>query len=159
MYPIECQQPKNGANLTLDGLAELARGVKRLAAGSLALSPLPDGSTAPAPAPVSENRKTRRSINVAAAGDNTIISGSPGTIIEIYELMLWNVTSQTLILKDSGDTDPLQGPLTSFPAITGYYLPDQGEPHFELKDGGSFLLNLGAATQVTGYVRYRLRSA
>lgn len=147
---VICDYPRNSANLQLESEADLARRVQRLPAGTL---PQPGSS---APAPVS---KSRLHINVSAAGDNTIIAGSPGNVIEIYELMLWNVALKTITLEDSADTNPLQGPLTSFPANTGYYLPDQGEPHFELKDGGSFVLDLGAATQVTGFVRYKMRPA
>ena len=156
---VECNQPKNEHNATLDQAAVLARRVRRLAPGALpAPSAGPGGTLTPAPATPTTPARTRIQINTSTAGDNTIVAGSPGQVIEIWELLLYNVAVQTLNLKDSEDTLPLQGPLTTFPATTGYFLPVQGEPHFELKPGGSFLLNLGAATQVTGFVRYSLRA-
>jgi hypothetical protein len=156
MPPLEpeCIPPKNDANIRLDQAAELARRVRRVPAGSLA----PPGSPGAPPAP-SGSGKSRLPIDIATAAVHIIIAGSPGSIIEIWELKLWNKVAQDITITDSNDVDPLDPQMEAFPASAGYYLPSQGEPHFELKDGGSFCITLSAATRVTGFVRYRMRSA
>ena len=92
-------------------------------------------------------------INVASAGDNTIVAASPGKRIMVYEIFLWNVQQNTLLLRD-GDR-PLTGPLTNFPAQSGLLLNYTGAPHLETSPGQPLILNLSAANQVSGYVRYR----
>lgn len=92
--------------------------------------------------------------SVTALGDNTILAGSPGARITIYELDIWNVAQQTITLMDGPDR--LRGPLTNFPAQMGRTWDDNGKPHFQLTAGRSFILNLSGATEVSGYVRYKM---
>jgi hypothetical protein len=92
-------------------------------------------------------------INVATAGDNIIVAATPGKRIRVYELFLWNVQQNTLIIRD-GDR-PLTGPITNFPAQSGLFLNYSGAPHFETSPGQPLVLNLSTANQVSGYVRYR----
>jgi len=144
----------NEANARLAEEAELARLIQRLPPGVIS-SPVP-GGIASTP---TLSEPERAVINVAAIGDNVIVAGSSGFVLEILELVLWNTAINTLNLVDTADVIPLQGPLTLFPANSGYMLPNQGDPHFVLRDGGSFALNLSAAAQVTGFVRFRVRAS
>ena len=93
-------------------------------------------------------------INVATAATHTIIQGTPGARIDIYELMIWNVAAQDFEYYDGADS--LSGPLDSFPAESGLFLPNVGEARFRLQPGNSFNLQLSAATQVSGHVLYRV---
>jgi len=97
---------------------------------------------------------THQPFSVTAAGNNTVIAGNGGTQLEIFELMLWNVTAQTIRLLD-GDSD-MTGPLTSFPSTSGYQLTDTGRPHFRLRAGKAFVINLSGGTELSGFVRYRM---
>ena len=93
-------------------------------------------------------------INVATAATHTIIQGTPGARVDIYELMLWNVGKQNLEYYDGADS--LDGPLNSFPKESGIMLTNVGEYRFRLQPGNSFRLKLSAATQVSGHVLYRV---
>jgi hypothetical protein len=93
-------------------------------------------------------------IDITTLGDNIVIFGAGSSRITIYELDLWNVSSQTIKLLDGANA--LRGPYTNLPDTTGVYLGHTGRPHFQLSPGQPFIINLSAGTQVTGYVRYRL---
>ncbi len=139
---------KNAWNQVLDREAELARQVVRAPKSSR------PWSTTGGPTPIGESDYQNAVINTATAGDNVIIPGTQGAVIEIYQLFLWNVTQQNLQLCDGPDL--LAGPLANFPGQSGVFLPFVGEPHFILGAGNSFVLNLSAAAQVSGWVKYRI---
>lgn len=156
MQNLSCEYTPNSCNARLAVQAELARRVQRMSAGALP-EWLPPGAETTIG---TETEKMKVTIDTSVAGNNLIIAGSPGYVIRIFELRLWNVAAQTLTLVDSQDPIPLEGALDSYPALTGYYLPDQGsEPHYELQPGGDFLLNLAAATRVTGFVKFSVKTA
>jgi hypothetical protein len=117
---------------------------------------LPDPTSTPV-----QRRKSLLSvpINTSAAGDNQLISTLIGTKL-IYEIVLWNVTAQNLALyQGPSATGILLLSLPSFPATTGLTLGFNGnfeQPHFEIDPGQAFVLNLQNATQVTGFIRYRV---
>lgn len=97
-------------------------------------------------------------INCSAAGDNQLIPTLIGKKL-IYEIFIWNVAAQTLKLyQGSSASGILLLQLTSFPALTGFVLGFNGnfaQPHWEIDPGQPLVLNLGAATQVDGFIRYR----
>lgn len=98
-------------------------------------------------------------IDTATAGDYLVIPTLIGRKL-IYEIVLWNVGTQTLILQQGqtgGSSTIRMLRLTNFPSLTGFTLGFDGseqQPHFEVDNGQPFVLNLGAATQVDGYVKY-----
>jgi hypothetical protein len=92
-------------------------------------------------------------INTNAAGTYTLISGSPGLHLHIYQLFIWSAGAQTIEFFE--DTTTLTGPLTSWPAATGLLLPNVGDPHFELAPGASFKFSISASAQFSGFVKYR----
>jgi hypothetical protein len=102
-------------------------------------------------------------INASAAGDYPVIPTLTGKKL-IYELVLWNLSAQTLILQQGltgGASTLTLLQLSSFPATTGFTLGFDGnfeQPHFEVDNGQPFILNLGASTQVDGFVRYRVQN-
>jgi hypothetical protein len=98
-------------------------------------------------------------INATAAGDYPLISTLIGRKL-IYELVLWNVAAQNLALyQGPSATGILLLQLPSFPATTGLTLGFNGnweQTHFDIDAGQPFILNLQNATQVTGFLRYRI---
>lgn len=117
---------------------------------------LPDPKSTPV-----QRRKALLSvpINATAAGDYPIISTLIGTKL-IYEVVLWNVTAQNLALYQGPSASGiLLLSLPSFPTTTGFTLGFNGnfeQAHFEIDAGQPFTLTLQNATQVTGFVRYRV---
>lgn len=100
-------------------------------------------------------------ISAAAAGDNIIIPALPG-IKQIFELVLWNVTAQTMQWQQ-GSTASNNAirllRLTNFPDTTGFTLGFNGNfemPHWEIDQSQPLILNLQNATQVDGFIRYRV---
>ncbi len=130
-----------------------------------ALSTLCDPASGdPQPISPTQIRQQLRSIQIsaAAAGDNIIIPALAGVKL-IYELVLWNVAAQTLILQQGITAAmPIQLlKLTSFPALTGFTLGFNGSfemPHWEIDNNQPLVLVNASATQVDGFVRYRVQN-
>lgn len=102
-------------------------------------------------------------INVSAAGDNILIPADQAGVKQVYELVMWNVTGQSLQFQQ-GQTGngplPLL-PLTSFPALTGFTLGFCGSwdfPHWEVENGQPLILHLSAGGVVNGFIRYRVQN-
>lgn len=135
-----CELPGNEYNQFLEDLADRLRGALRL------------------PKPQYQGQGTLSQlqhavINTAAAGNFTIIPGVAGQIIKVYSVFMWNVAAQNLEFLDGINT--LTGPLTAFGGGAGLLFPLTEDPYFELSNGGSFIISLSAATQVSGFTRYR----
>jgi len=100
-------------------------------------------------------------ILAGAAGDNQLIPTLTGKKL-IYELVLWNVSAQTLALYQGPSASGiLLLMLTNFPALTGFTLGFNGsfaQPHWEIDSGQPFVLNLGVGTEVDGFIRYKISS-
>lgn len=95
-------------------------------------------------------------INVAAAGDNTIVPGVAGKVITVVAFLLTNgvATAQTVTIKDGTGGTALSGPMalstTGDPIILP---PDLTVDWFQaLVAGNPLVLNLSAATQVGGAI-------
>lgn len=97
----------------------------------------------------------RVTINRAAISTDPLIPSVPGKRIEVWQIFLYNVAAQTLELRS--DRESLTGPLTAFPATSGFSLPYTGAPHFLLRSGEPLILSTSAATQVSGFVNYLLK--
>jgi hypothetical protein len=102
-------------------------------------------------------------INATAAGDNIIIPPLAGEK-EIFELFMWNVTAQNIIWQQgetvSGNSIVLTQ-LPAFPATSGFVLGMTSRwdmPHWQIDNNQPLVLNLSGGTQVTGYIRYRVRN-
>jgi hypothetical protein len=100
-------------------------------------------------------------INCSSIGDNIIIPATAG-VKAVLEMFVWNVGAQNLLFSQGGGANgiPLLA-LPSFPALTGLSLGFNGNfdmSHFDIDNNQSLILNLSAATQVTGFVRYRVKT-
>jgi len=98
---------------------------------------------------------SRAVINFNTLGDHAVIPSVPGKRIEVWQVFLYNVVAQNLEFRDNSDT--LTGPLTNFPATSGFSLPYTGAPHFLLQSGQALILRMSANSQVSGFVNYLLK--
>ena len=98
-------------------------------------------------------------ISIAAAGDNTVIA-APGatTCIRIWKIVVSNgvATAQSFLIKDGASTN-LSGAIALPTSVGGLTTLGGGnDPEFVLSQNNAFIINLTAATSVTGYVKYTL---
>lgn len=123
-----------------------------------------DAVAASAPPPASlptvpPNWQLRRvPINISTAGDNTLISTLVGQK-NIYEIFLWTAggANSLALYQGPSATGILLLPWPGVPAQTGFVLGFNGnfkQPHWEVDAGNTLVLNLSAATQVTGFLVY-----
>jgi hypothetical protein len=101
----------------------------------------------------------QKAISNSASGDNSVITGFSNSqvtccTIAIYELMLWTGGGANTVIIKSGTGSTLFT-WESAPIACGLFLLKTDQPHFVTVLGQAFVLNLSAATTVTGYVRYR----
>jgi hypothetical protein len=153
--PPEGIREKNEWNLQLD--AEAARARRALRGASVVSVPgeapivVPTGGSASA-----DEESTSEPIEIAAAGKTVVIAGFGSVRIRIYELSLYNAGVNSITLWD-GATKKLHGTLTDLPPGAGFFLPPSEKPHFQpLSPGNSFIIETTEATQVSGFVRYRM---
>jgi len=149
----ESNAPDTDANRWIQDQAALSRLALRPRSSQPTLSPtgapMPPGTILPTSVDF-----TIRPIDVATAGDNTIVSGSGSARVCIYALVLWNTDEQDVLLK--GGTEPLMGPIVGLPAKGSFTLQEMGKPHFRLQPGQPFVMNLSVGARVTGYIKFRL---
>lgn len=101
--------------------------------------------------------------DVATAGDNTLISTLVGQK-NIYEIFIWTAggANDVRLYQGPSATGILLLPIPAMPAQTGIFLGFNGnfdQPHFEVDAGNTLVLNLSAATEVTGLIVYAVPEA
>lgn len=104
----------------------------------------------------------RVQINAATAGDNIVIPALAG-VKQIFELVMWNVTGQTIIWQQgtTGQGAITQVRITDMPSLFGFNLGFNGswdQPHWEIDTGQPLVLNLSVGTQVDGFICYRVQN-
>lgn len=102
--------------------------------------------------PVSTTPVIPKLINIAGAGDNTVIAAVAGQIIRVYKILLWANGSTSVTLKDGAATS-LTGAM-AFTAQTGFVLDYDDQPWFITSSGNAFVINLSAAIQVSGTLSF-----
>lgn len=100
-------------------------------------------------------------INTAANGDTQLVAGVPGMRIRVVNYVL--VPTATVIAKftDGPGGTALTGPMSVtttglYPGWAAAMGPGSFQGHFETSQGNDLTLNLGAGTQMSGYVNYTL---
>lgn len=100
-------------------------------------------------------------INASTNGDNQIVAGVTGMRIRVVNFVL--IPNATVVCKftDGGGGTALTGPMSIttaglFPGFAPPIPPGNLQGHFETSQGNDLTLNLGAGTQVSGYVNYTL---
>lgn len=97
-------------------------------------------------------------ISVSAAGDNTLVAAVAGKVIVVVALLLINgvATAQNVIVKDAATA--LTGAMALSTSANPLFLDEK--PDFEYfstsNPANNLVLNLSAATQVSGVVWYIL---
>ena len=96
-------------------------------------------------------------IDINAAGDSTIVAARAGFECCIFELSWWNAVAKTIQHK-SGAATVLQGDYV-MPNNSGLMLDVSAAqaPHFCTAAGDAFIINLSAATQLSGWVLFRFQ--
>jgi hypothetical protein len=92
------------------------------------------------------------SINAAANGNNTLIAAVGGQTIRVFKMFMVAAANVDVILRDGAATD-LTGvmSLSKYGSVT---LDLDGEPWFITAAGNAFVINLSAATQMSGRIYY-----
>jgi len=99
------------------------------------------------------DRKARAVISTSSAGDNTIIAAPSAGYIEIDHIdFIPSGGAQTVTLKDGATTIVAY----ALDDNQGYAFDNTADNPIRLSDATAFVLNLGAATSVTGFVLYRI---
>lgn len=97
-------------------------------------------------------------ISISASGSNVIVSATASGRIVVYGLVLYNQTSQNIILQDlrsdSSTTNLLM--LTGFPTGGELVLPNTNFPMFTTTPGGTLQLVTQNNTNLTGTVVFRV---
>lgn len=103
-----------------------------------------------------ENNLLKADISIAASGDNTIIAAPSAGYIAIDHINFVPTSAVTVQLKQGTTNYGGAYPLDTKQAFTieNAILNDKGI--ITLKPGEAFVINLGAAVQVSGFVRYRI---
>lgn len=103
-------------------------------------------------------------INASTNGDNQIIAGKAGMVIDVLGYELIPQASVVAKFTDGGGGTALTGPMSlptagrNVPVIPPSTFGKWQEPWFSTLTGGTDLtLNLGAGTQVSGFLVYRWR--
>lgn len=101
--------------------------------------------------------------DVSTSGDNVLISTLTGQK-NIYEIFIWTAggTNDVNLYQGPSATGILLLPVPNFPGQTGLFLGFNGnfdQPHFEIDAGNTLVLNLSAATRVTGLIVYAVPEA
>jgi hypothetical protein len=100
-----------------------------------------------------------KNISISASGDNTVIPAQPGAPIRVWALVISNAvaTAQTVVVKD-GVAGTALATLILPSSIAGNITASVDEISsgaiYQLSPGNAFVLNLSAATQVSGFVNY-----
>jgi len=96
-----------------------------------------------------------QTINQATIGKSELIPGIGGYRLAVYEVFLYNVTSQNIEITD-GESKSLTGPLNAFPDASAIFIPYTGAPHWKTQPGNPLCLIQSASTQVSGWINYRV---
>jgi len=105
----------------------------------------------------SETERTA-TINISSSGDNTIVV-APGAGKRIYvDYVSFLPTTAVAVTFKSGTT-ALSGPypLDTLQAFTAENASQIESGIIECADNSAFVINLGSAVQVGGFVRYRIK--
>jgi hypothetical protein len=93
-----------------------------------------------------------RSISSSSAGDNVIVPGVAGQVIEVYRIF-FVVGADTNVTFEDGDTADFTGPIPML--ANGSFVLDFTElPWFTTSLGNDFVVSLSVGTIIAGRVYY-----
>lgn len=95
-------------------------------------------------------------VNVSSSGNNTIVAGISGVSIVVLQYWLVAAGAVSVTWQTSGGTVK-DGPMP-FAANGGYAPSFNAKGYYALPLGEGLVLNLSAAVQVGGFVRYLIMS-
>lgn len=92
-------------------------------------------------------------LNSAASGSITVITGTAGSPMKIWQVLANSVTATTLTFGDGSTA--LSGPV-ALGATSSLVLPYTGAPWFYVAPGDNFTITNGSAVQISGTIYYTL---
>lgn len=158
MSPIDDDVINRPFNAILRQKHQQIRGAVRFA-----LSTVCDPNGKPLRNAVLRKQLLRVQINASTTGDTILIPAGVGGLKQIYEMVVWNVTGQTLTFQQgfTASNPIVQLRLTDFPDATGYTMGFCGSfdfPHWEIDNGSPLVLHIDGGTQVDGFIVYRVQN-
>lgn len=97
-------------------------------------------------------------INTTSSGLQTLIGGTPGWRICVYQVQYWVGGMSDVDIEWFGNSISLTGPMTNTPAQSGLLLPYTGQPHWKLRHGESLKFSQSVAQQLSGFLLYKVVS-
>ena len=95
-------------------------------------------------------------INIASSGNNTIITATAGKYIAIDHINFIPTTAVTVQLKDGSTNYGGSYPLDAKQGLVFDNVMEHTDGIITMSNGSDFVINLGSAVQVSGFVRYRI---
>lgn len=95
-------------------------------------------------------------IDIAASGDNTVIAAPSQGFIVIDHINLLPTTAVAVQFKDGTTAYGGPYPLATLQALTLENAMGHEKGVITIGPGNAFVINLGGAVQVGGFVRYRI---
>lgn len=115
----------------------------------------------PTPPTSAQLRNELKFIQINVSGNGIIIPATAG-VKSVLEIFIWNVAAQNIVLSQGGGANGITLlDLPQFPALTGLSLGFNGNfdmSHFDIDNGQSLAIAVSGGTQVTGFVRYRVKT-
>jgi hypothetical protein len=103
-----------------------------------------------------ENNLLKADISIATSGDNTIIAAPSAGYIAIDHINFIPTTAVNVQLKDGSTAYGGAYPLDTKQAFTIENAIQSPKGVITCTPGEAFVMNLGSAVQVSGFVRYRI---
>lgn len=94
------------------------------------------------------------SVDVATAGDNTIVAGVAGRRIQLVHYLLNPQGAVNLFWRDGAGGAALSGTIVF--GAAGFLDTGNAEGLLATSDGNALVLNLSGAVQVSGHISYML---
>ncbi len=143
----------NEWNREIEAEADLIKRAVRVPNGGSVIKGTAGGGI---PIPAGAAELSTAIIDTDAAGDNTIIPGSGSNRIAIHELGFRHSGVNPMTVRLRQGADPMMGPMTNFNPGDSFFRLAADKPWRRLEPGRSFIINLSAAEQLSGYVLYRM---
>jgi len=96
------------------------------------------------------------SITFSSTGDNTLVAGVAGKLVQVFQIFFSAAGATTLQFKDGAGGTALTGAM-SFTTSQQFSLPYDTTPHFFASPGNAFVLNSSTGVQVSGVIWFTQR--
>jgi len=95
-------------------------------------------------------------IDISSSGDNTVIAAPAGSFIAIDHINILPTSAVTVQLKDGATAYGASYPLDAKQGLVFDNVMAHRDGIITMSNSSAFVINLGGAVQVSGFVRYRI---